>query len=199
MWTQDQTARVVITALALRLRLRTSNIFPFSRLRRAVRGNSMRRHEMPAEAVTCAESRRPRLRNLAWDVRGPLLSFPFPRAQRSVGEGGRPCSAEAKPRLREGERADEGSLFAKENAFEVLACFEKERSLLKQVIDWCRSKPCCRLDSVYSYTSGILTSVSIKGSHHKFRKGAVTIIVPHPKKDLPAGTARAIAKDAGWL
>lgn len=37
-----------------------------------------------------------------------------------------------------------------------------------------------------------------KGSHHKFRKGAATIIVPHPKKDLPIGTARAIAKMAGW-
>ena len=41
--------------------------------------------------------------------------------------------------------------------------------------------------------------ISTRGSHHKFRKGAVTIIVPHPKKDLPLGTARAIAKDAGWL
>ena len=41
--------------------------------------------------------------------------------------------------------------------------------------------------------------ISTRGSHHKFRKGAVTIIVPHPKKDLPVGTARAIAKDAGWL
>ena len=41
--------------------------------------------------------------------------------------------------------------------------------------------------------------ISVRGSHHKFRKGAVTIIVPHPKKDLPAGTARAIAKDAGWI
>lgn len=41
--------------------------------------------------------------------------------------------------------------------------------------------------------------ISIKGSHHKFRKGAITIIVPHPKKDLPTGTARAIAKDAGWI
>jgi predicted RNA binding protein YcfA (HicA-like mRNA interferase family) len=41
--------------------------------------------------------------------------------------------------------------------------------------------------------------VSIAGSHHKFRKGAVTLIVPHPKKDLPKGTARAIAKQAGWL
>ncbi len=43
------------------------------------------------------------------------------------------------------------------------------------------------------------TLVSIVGSHHKFRKGAQTIIVPHPKKDLPLGTARAIAKAAGWL
>lgn len=41
--------------------------------------------------------------------------------------------------------------------------------------------------------------ISVSGSHHKFRKGAVTIIVPHPKKDLPTGTARAIAKTAGWI
>jgi predicted RNA binding protein YcfA (HicA-like mRNA interferase family) len=40
--------------------------------------------------------------------------------------------------------------------------------------------------------------ISIAGSHHKFRKGANTVIVPHPKKDLPIGTARAIAKQAGW-
>ncbi len=41
--------------------------------------------------------------------------------------------------------------------------------------------------------------ISVKGSHHKFRKGALTVIVPHPKKDLPTGTAREIAKQAGWL
>jgi predicted RNA binding protein YcfA (HicA-like mRNA interferase family) len=41
--------------------------------------------------------------------------------------------------------------------------------------------------------------VSISGSHHKFRKGAQTVIVPHPKKDLPLGTARSIAKMAGWV
>ena len=41
--------------------------------------------------------------------------------------------------------------------------------------------------------------VSVKGSHHKLRKGTVTIIVPHPKKDLPLGTAKAIAKQAGWV
>ena len=42
------------------------------------------------------------------------------------------------------------------------------------------------------------TEVSISGSHHKFRKGDRTVIVPHPKKDLPHGTARSIAKMAGW-
>ena len=41
--------------------------------------------------------------------------------------------------------------------------------------------------------------VSIRGSHHKFRKDGKTIIVPHPKKDLPEGTARAIARHAGWI
>jgi len=41
--------------------------------------------------------------------------------------------------------------------------------------------------------------VSVKGSHHKFRKGTVTVIVPHPNKDLPLGTARNIARQAGWL
>ena len=41
--------------------------------------------------------------------------------------------------------------------------------------------------------------VSTKGSHHKFRKGGQTVIVPHPKKDLPLGTARSIARMAGWL
>ncbi len=41
--------------------------------------------------------------------------------------------------------------------------------------------------------------ISTKGSHAKFRKGGQTVIVPHPKKDLPSGTARSIAKMAGWL
>ena len=41
--------------------------------------------------------------------------------------------------------------------------------------------------------------VAIAGSHHKFSKGARTVIVPHPKKDLTEGTARAIAKQAGWI
>jgi predicted RNA binding protein YcfA (HicA-like mRNA interferase family) len=41
--------------------------------------------------------------------------------------------------------------------------------------------------------------VSMKGSHHKFRKDGKTVIVPYPKRDLPVGTARNIAKQAGWL
>jgi predicted RNA binding protein YcfA (HicA-like mRNA interferase family) len=41
--------------------------------------------------------------------------------------------------------------------------------------------------------------VSVKGSHHKFTRNGVTVIVPHPKRDLPTGTARAIAKAAGWI
>ena len=41
--------------------------------------------------------------------------------------------------------------------------------------------------------------VSTRESHHKFRKDVVTIIVPHPKRDLPVGTARSIARLAGWL
>lgn len=41
--------------------------------------------------------------------------------------------------------------------------------------------------------------LSIRGSHHKFRRDEATVIVPHPKRELPIGTARAIAKAAGWL
>jgi len=41
--------------------------------------------------------------------------------------------------------------------------------------------------------------VKVTGSHHKFRRGDQVVIVPHPKKDLPLGTARNIARMAGWL
>jgi len=41
--------------------------------------------------------------------------------------------------------------------------------------------------------------VNVKGSHHKFRKNNKVVIVPHPKRDLPLGTAKSIAKQAGWL
>ena len=40
--------------------------------------------------------------------------------------------------------------------------------------------------------------VGARGSHHKFRRCAETVVVPHPKKDLPRGTAMAIAKHVGW-
>jgi predicted RNA binding protein YcfA (HicA-like mRNA interferase family) len=41
--------------------------------------------------------------------------------------------------------------------------------------------------------------VAVKGSHHKCRKDTQVVVVPHPKKDLPLGTARSIARMAGWL
>lgn len=41
--------------------------------------------------------------------------------------------------------------------------------------------------------------ISVKGSHHKFGKDERRVIVPHPKKDLPFGTARSIAKAVGWI
>jgi predicted RNA binding protein YcfA (HicA-like mRNA interferase family) len=41
--------------------------------------------------------------------------------------------------------------------------------------------------------------VSVRGSHHKFRREEAVVIVPHPKRSLPTGTARVIAKAAGWL
>ena len=40
--------------------------------------------------------------------------------------------------------------------------------------------------------------VGARGSHHKCRRGAETVVVPHPKKDLPRGAAMAIAKQVGW-
>lgn len=41
--------------------------------------------------------------------------------------------------------------------------------------------------------------VKTTGSHHKFKKNGKTVTVPHPKKDLPVATVRAIYKQAGWL
>lgn len=43
--------------------------------------------------------------------------------------------------------------------------------------------------------------VRVEGSHHHFKKEGTRdlITVPHPKKDLPPGTARRIAKIAGWV
>jgi len=39
--------------------------------------------------------------------------------------------------------------------------------------------------------------ISTRGSHHKLRKGATTVIVPHPEKDLKPGTLRSIFRQAG--
>ena len=43
--------------------------------------------------------------------------------------------------------------------------------------------------------------VRTRGSHHAFQhpRQPGTLVVPHPKKDLPVGTARNIARVAGWL
>lgn len=41
--------------------------------------------------------------------------------------------------------------------------------------------------------------VSKRGSHLKLRKGDRTVILPHPKKDLPLGTVRSIYQQAGLL
>ena len=41
--------------------------------------------------------------------------------------------------------------------------------------------------------------VSQRGSHLKLRKGARTVILPHPRKDLPLGTVRSIYEQAGLL
>lgn len=41
--------------------------------------------------------------------------------------------------------------------------------------------------------------VSVRGSHHKYRHpDGRTVIVPHPRKDIPAGTVRSIYMQAGW-
>lgn len=39
----------------------------------------------------------------------------------------------------------------------------------------------------------------IKGDHHIFKKPGFkrSVVVPHPKKDLPIGTLKAIKKQAG--
>ena len=42
--------------------------------------------------------------------------------------------------------------------------------------------------------------VRTRGSHHQFRHPEKTgiVTVPHPKKDFPAGTLKAIKRQAGW-
>ena len=43
--------------------------------------------------------------------------------------------------------------------------------------------------------------IGTTGSHHHFKHETKTgkVTVPHPKKDLPAGTVRSILKQAGLL
>lgn len=41
--------------------------------------------------------------------------------------------------------------------------------------------------------------VAVQGSHHKCRRGEASLVVPRPKRDLPIGIARSIAKASGWL
>lgn len=38
-----------------------------------------------------------------------------------------------------------------------------------------------------------------KGSHRVFRKDGKTVSVPTSKKEIPIGTYRTIAKEAGWI
>jgi predicted RNA binding protein YcfA (HicA-like mRNA interferase family) len=39
---------------------------------------------------------------------------------------------------------------------------------------------------------------NVKGSHHQFVKEGNRLTFPPPKKDLPLGTTKAIARAAGW-
>ena len=42
--------------------------------------------------------------------------------------------------------------------------------------------------------------VSVTGSHHKFHHGCSrrTVIVVHPRRDIPIGTVKSIYRQAGW-
>jgi predicted RNA binding protein YcfA (HicA-like mRNA interferase family) len=44
------------------------------------------------------------------------------------------------------------------------------------------------------------TLIRITGSHHVFKypSSGLTLVIPHPKKDLGKGLVRAIYKAAGW-
>ncbi len=43
--------------------------------------------------------------------------------------------------------------------------------------------------------------VDVRGSHHQYKHPQIVgrVTVPHPKKDLPTGTVKAIYRQAGWL
>ncbi len=42
--------------------------------------------------------------------------------------------------------------------------------------------------------------ISVRGSHHKFKheENRRTVIVTHPRADIPAGTVASIYRQAGW-
>ena len=75
---------------------------------------------------------------------------------------------------------------------------------------WCNSKFAKSKNCVFLHTMSSREIIKLlkddgweetrtKGSHHQFKhplkSGVIT--VPHPKTDLPVGTARAILKSAG--
>ncbi len=39
--------------------------------------------------------------------------------------------------------------------------------------------------------------ISQKGSHQKYKFGNKTVIVPHPKKEIPVGTFNSIVRQSG--
>ena len=39
--------------------------------------------------------------------------------------------------------------------------------------------------------------VSQRGSHRKYKKQGMIVIVPHPKKEIPIGTFRSIKRQSG--
>ncbi|MBC8486316.1 MAG: type II toxin-antitoxin system HicA family toxin [Bacteroidetes bacterium] len=43
----------------------------------------------------------------------------------------------------------------------------------------------------------LLSFISQKGSHRKYKKDKKTVIVPHPKKEVPLGTFRSIVRQSG--
>jgi len=55
-------------------------------------------------------------------------------------------------------------------------------------------------DIIKRLEAGGFQLVSVRGSHHKFRHTATgrTVIVTHPRRDIPAGTVRSIYRQAGW-
>jgi predicted RNA binding protein YcfA (HicA-like mRNA interferase family) len=55
-------------------------------------------------------------------------------------------------------------------------------------------------DIIRRLTTEGFVLVSTRGSHHKYRhaESGRTVILPHPRKDIPAGTVRSIYRQAGW-